>query len=1297
MTTDPSIRAQGYQYFLQEAPELLQVLEQGLLTLQEDSSINKVNTLMRATHTLKGAAASLELTTIAKVAHSLEDVFRALCRPQVFIDAEVEALLFEGFECLRLASKAELTEATVNDNEILNRIAAIIAQLQDALGDCFDQDAPLPTSTELGFDVTQSIFEVGVTQRLDQLAAVLEAEPSHGILPVLQTQVEVFLGLGESLDLPGFAAIAQTTIAALDHHPDHIVSIARLALQDFQAGQAAVLAGDRDQGGCPSEALQALAHIPTDDHDQVDVDVLENAVAMVEDVTALEAIVMVEGPTAAEEAVIVEEAAIVETLTTLEEAALVEATRFLAPGSDGEKPSLSEQPATVDATATSALVPAEGNTSSTEDMTAVFEEIVRPIADREEVSPDTSEEERVKSSSDLDEVDPDALANVEASTVTEATAPPGQPQPVAEATARPGIHKLFQWMRKSVSGGMPEAPKADLPEPSEATARPEQASEVVPASGIEIPETATALENTADASESGHDPAAAIAAVPTDGTDATADPFLDHAGGDEAANTLLEDIWGGTAATAAAIDTATDAAIEPHSRAISITPEAITPKVNAGPADDFEILHPTDRANPANSQQPLQQPTPLRSKGVMPAAPTVRIQVEHLDQLNYTVGELLTNHNQQSLQAEQIQAAMRHLYARLEQHQLLLGQLQDWIDQPAQQDSPHGRRWPTTPLSPPIPSSFQSTFLHIDEASPAPRRSPTEFDVLELEQYSEPQLVIQSLLDDTVQLTEAVDAVEMFTRQSRQTQEKQGRLLLKTRDALIEGRMFPLGQLFERFPRILQQLETLHHKPVELTLHGTEVLVDKAIGEKLYDPLLHLVRNAFDHGIESATVRHQQAKPKAGQLEMAAYHQGKHLVIEVRDDGQGLNFERIRQRAIERQLAAPEEAYRLNQAQLTDLLFEPGFSTASQISSLSGRGVGLDVVRSQLQALQGEVAVTSVAQQGTTFTLRIPLSLTIAKLLVCQSANRTYALLPDAIEQIVIPQKEQIQQREHCRALQWGEGQDARLVPIYALSELLDYHEQAQRLPTQSDVPFLDRTLAPHILLIRHQGVLLGLEVDQMMGEQELVIRPLNPLLATHKYLYGASILADGRLTLVLDGATLAEVASKVETDTQVDPRSPSSAVGKLLAPAHSEHPPVISGFETSATRGQKLLVVDDSITTRQTLILSLQKAGYQVIQAQDGQAAIEQLLRHPTVQLVICDIEMPRMNGFEFLQHCQHDPELAGVPVMMLSSRSSDKHRLLAEQLGAIAYISKPYLEHRLLEMVAEILQADVLQAISG
>jgi chemotaxis protein histidine kinase CheA len=187
----------------------------------------------------------------------------------------------------------------------------------------------------------------------------------------------------------------------------------------------------------------------------------------------------------------------------------------------------------------------------------------------------------------------------------------------------------------------------------------------------------------------------------------------------------------------------------------------------------------------------------------------------------------------------------------------------------------------------------------------------------------------------------------------------------------MEARMLPLAEIFGRFPRVLRQLEVSHNKRVELELQGTEVLVDKLVAQKLYDPLLHLVRNAFDHGIESSNLGKNAGKPQKGQIAISASHRGRHLVIEVRDDGQGLDFDKIRQRAVEL-LFSPERVSALNEAQLTDLLFEPGFSTAAQVNDLSGRGVGLDVVRAQLDSLQGSVGVESEAGKGTTFTLQIP-------------------------------------------------------------------------------------------------------------------------------------------------------------------------------------------------------------------------------------------------------------------------------------------------------------------------------------
>ncbi|NJK53021.1 MAG: hypothetical protein HC936_09735 [Leptolyngbyaceae cyanobacterium SU_3_3] len=259
MTTNSSIRKQTYAYFLAEAQDLLQEMEQDLLSLRGERSLAKVHSLMRVAHTLKGAAASVGFDSMKTMAHTLEDVFKAFYKPEVAIDAELEALLFEGYECLRMPLTAALAGMEANDADILERATSVFAQLQAKLGEHFDPGAAMPSSAELGFDITQSIFETGVHERLEQLAMVLTTRNPTTIAQTLQTQAEVFSGLAESMNLSGFGAIAQATLSALKANPHQAIEIAQAALADFRQGQIAVLGGDRSQGGEPSDVLKQFA------------------------------------------------------------------------------------------------------------------------------------------------------------------------------------------------------------------------------------------------------------------------------------------------------------------------------------------------------------------------------------------------------------------------------------------------------------------------------------------------------------------------------------------------------------------------------------------------------------------------------------------------------------------------------------------------------------------------------------------------------------------------------------------------------------------------------------------------------------------------------------------------------------------------------------------------------------------------------------------------------------------------------------------------------------------------------
>lgn len=1006
MNLDPTIREQTYQYFLQEAPELLQAIEQGLFHLRSNWGINQVNNLMRATHTLKGAATSVGLDTIARIAHSLEDIFKALCQPGLALDPDVEALLFEGLECLRLPLIAELNGGSVDHADVLNRTASVFALLQEKLGDCFAQEPYLPTSADLGFDLTQSMFELGVAQRLEQMAAILQEGEPDTVATELRTHTEVLLGLAESLNLPGFAAIAKSTIAALQTHPDEATTIGQAAIADFWRGHAAVMAGDRTQGGEPSEQLQQF------------------------------------------------------------------------------------------------------------------------------VTPVVSDFER-----------------------------------------------------------------EDLP-----------------------------LDNT---------------------------------------SSLLESIWGSTTT---------------NRELIGEEPSYIT-------AVEVQAFREPDPPVSEPSVHPVRDPIP---QGIAAPLPSVRVAVKHLERFNDAVGEFLTHQNRQSLQIEQLQIASTTLLSQVKRHQQLLAQWQERINC----DTHRLQRAQTQKQ----PSSHSPTSRKTSRRSKKERLRGSGT----LENPINDANILQSLLDQTVQLTETAEAIHLLTGQGNQLLEKQHHLLTSTQDALIQARMLPLNDIFGRFPHTLQQLETLHSKPVALKLQGGDVWVDKIVAEKLFDPLLHLIRNAFDHGIEAPAIRRQRGKGERGLISLSAYHQGRHLVIEVQDDGNGLDFDQIRQRAVQQQRVSVEQANRLSQEQLADLLFEPGFSTAAQVSDLSGRGVGLDVVRNQSDTLQGTVTVRSEQYRGTTFTLRIPLNLTIAQLFVCEADRRTYALLDSAIEQILIPQSSQVQERNGGRFLRWNQGEDKLLIPIYSLTEALVYEAPSPTFspPSADAISVITPESTRPVILIRCQNQLLGLEVDRLVSEQKLVIRPLGAVIHAPQYVQGATTLADGKLALVIDVITLLQ---RVVDDAQAN-RSASHwthPVPAILPPSESPLlpqsavPPALAP-ELRAASNAKILIIEDSITTRQSLKLTLEKAGYQVLQAQDGREGLDRFQQQPDVRCVVCDLEMPGMNGFEFLRQRQQIAPLADIPVLILSSRSDEQHRLLASQLGATIYMVKPFMEQKLLKIIASLLEQTQLNTIA-
>ena len=1193
MITDNEIREQGYIYFLTEAPELVQIIEQELFSLSEGYSTAKVHNLMRATHTIKGGAANVGLEVIKMIAHYLEDVFKALYNPKVVVDAELQTLLLQAYECLSIALNTELIGSTVNDEELLHRATSVFAQLQEKLGDAFGAESHIPTSEELGFDIVQSVFEVGVEQRLNSIADAINNPPnSDEFIEFLHSQAEVFFGLAESLNLPGLGEIAQTILSALQANPTQVQQIAEIALVDLQQAQKLVLAGDRTSGGETSPGLQKLMTVA---NNELSGELQNNSSAG---------------------AFIINEEQFYQFLTTSDNNKnesvnpitakfYLKVIRYIF-GWFNHQMEIPEPDISLNL-----LVP----TLERKSLLNYIENWLKKFLDFVQ-----------------DEEDSQSLYIYRHGIILIILFAVAKFQYyIKPSDSYLSVIKILQNRIHSLAQEYKNYPPVTSKEKN----------------WLDSPKLQTLL---------------VLKEISKSLSSQTSDNLLEAIWGEEASQNFAAEIV--TIQTDDSSDSLTvseQVVIDVYETAIEVIPDLAT-QINK------EIEDKSQYVQTKNFRQPS----------------FIRVNTERLQHLNYLAGELLISQKRRSLQDEQVKEIIEQLIRQLTRHQTTLNELRD------------------------LPLQVQNI------TSQQTQNFAVKFDSLEMDIYTEFHMTLHEAIEETLQLQETTESLDLLVTQAAQISDKQENLTLNIIDSLVEARMSPLGNILNRFPHMVNKLGNVHAKLVELKLTGTEVLVDKAIAEKLYDPLLHLVRNAFDHGIEAPQVRRELGKPEQGLIEICAYHQGSQTVIEVRDDGQGLNLDRIRRKAAEFYPLQTEEKTRssasnLAEPELLDLIFSPGFSTANKVSEISGRGMGLDIVRTQMHALNGSISVQSLPNQGTIFILKIPFSMTTEKLMLVQAKGVVYALLLDSIEKILIPSDQQIKEIEGKKVLHWNTDNDETMVSLCKLSKLIDYNGSffnSDTLYNTSNIHDPSIAKNPVLLLRQNQGT-FALEVDQIIGEQELVIRPLGNAIAPPKYIYGCSSLANGNLVLVIDASLLVKSSEIQQTtlDIMALPIASSSNKKALPISGHtfSSTPLLAASISTTTIETQPsysqepdnkspkvVLVVDDAISLRQTLSLTLQKSGYQVIQAQNGVEALEKLHLHPEIQVVVSDLEMPRMNGFELLSNLRQYPNLAKIPVVILTSRSAEKHRQLAQELGAKAYLTKPYLEHEFLSTIKGLINSN-------
>ena len=544
-----------------------------------------------------------------------------------------------------------------------------------------------------------------------------------------------------------------------------------------------------------------------------------------------------------------------------------------------------------------------------------------------------------------------------------------------------------------------------------------------------------------------------------------------------------------------------------------------------------------------------------------------------------------------------------------------------------------------------------------------------DFDPLELDRFTRLQTLSRSLAESLHDLFTIRSNLENYASQAETVLIQQARINTELQEGLMRTRMISFATQGARLRHIVRQTARELGKRVELELVGAEVEVDRTVLDRMIGPFEHMIRNALDHGLEAEAERKHAGKSVTGHIRIQASHEGSEIVIRFADDGAGLDIAAIRRKAIERGLTT--SSTNLSDDELIQFILVAGFSTASTVTQLSGRGVGMDVVHNEVKQLGGSITVDTRRGVGTTFIIRLPLTLSISQALMVRVSEQLYAIPLSSVVNILEVPVEQLNSIQMGRRpiLNWQD----QVYPFMHLAVRLGINPQP---PAGRKVP---------VLLGRSGGRQVAIQVDGLAGTREVVIKPLGAQLAGIEGLGGATILGDGSVVLILDvpGLWLTEEGMHVVREQQGE---------EMVATAVHEATEADAAFEIKATapvrRNAIVMVVDDSITVRKVTQRHLLKRGIDVLLAKDGVDAVEQL-RDQVPDVMLVDIEMPRMDGYELTSRVRSDSRLKQVPIIMITSRAGDKHRDKAFALGVNEYMTKPYQEDELFARINSLLPA--------
>ena len=709
-------------------------------------------------------------------------------------------------------------------------------------------------------------------------------------------------------------------------------------------------------------------------------------------------------------------------------------------------------------------------------------------------------------------------------------------------------------------------------------------------------------------------------------------------------------------------------AIAPTSEAANLNPPPAVSNLPSTPAkvadkefEDLEAMLVTaaEMVGPPMKTRPGQVSTSKPRARIFEQ--TMKVPVKQLDNLTNLVGELVVNRNSLEQDQERLRQFLDNLLHQVQQLSDVGARMQDLYERSLLESALLASR-----------QSYRFSTSTTGDLSNGYSSSST-WDHIEMDRFTPFHTLSQEMIELIVRVRESASDIEFIVDETDQVSRQFRQVTTQLQEGLTRARMVPFAEIERVFPlfRYVRDKAAELGKQAELRIEGRETLIDKLILEHLSDPMKHLINNGLAHGIESPEVRQRQGKPPVGRITISAFHQGNQTVISFSDDGAGIDVDRLKAKAVEKRLITPDQAKNLSRIEAYELLYLSGLSTKDKADLIAGKGVGMDVVRTNVSEIRGTITTDSTQGKGTSFTIRLPLTLSICKALCCVSDQALIAFPMDGVEDALDVPITRVQvNAEGENYIQWRDMQ----LTFKHLNELLAFNRQMGRGRVYGASKDEDSVA---IVVLRSAGNFLAIQVDRVVGEQEIVIKQLEGPVPKPIGIAGATVMGDGRIMPIGDVLELIDIAM--------------GRVGKDRRAMLWEQNNLAAVSEAPVTE-PRVLIVDDSITVRELLSMTFNKAGYRVEQARDGQEAWDKLKSGLPCDIVFCDIEMPRMDGLELLSRLHKDPDLTHLPVAMLTSRGAEKHRQMAFDLGASGYFTKPYLEEALLDAASRMLKGEKL-----